>query len=567
MSTAVHTPQRQSVLRCEQCRKPFDKHATLKRHRYYCRSRMNSNVKSTRVRSCLACAKAKTGCDHSLPQCSRCVAKGIRCQYPDLSSTLRKAGGGRREFQQCDEIEVESRVGFTPPIVSPDSLFPVTEHHGEISGEDLIPDFSVSEDNRLGWNEASIGFAGFLSPQNINMTTTSPTFPLSVLPSHPPQTIDTTTAGYREDEVQPSLQIMNTASSSLTYNSIPRSPSSTVRSLIRRPQWQQRPQTTTQQRIQYLILHTLKSYPLMMRRRDTLPPFIHPSLVDGVMGQISDGTDKTSPLTNCMVLVHMLGSDVRGSRRLFWRNVRMECERLLSEEGKLDKWALLTAMQALTIYILVRVDERDDTEDNDSNIDLLLIKTIISIIQQFYFVDMSCDGQCGLCNGKHRWLSWKEWIFRESRRRLAIIYRVVNKLIYFEPGSMCDMPSEFVLAPLPAAKSLWEARDERSWLFNLGSNNNDDNDGNDNMHLSFGLRADGNVVRLDGSRLSCRDVWISSPPPHQKSFTGGKGRSGAQRRDDDDDDDDDESEKGWQEWCAGMDGLGGLVMLAASMLS
>ncbi|KEF52703.1 uncharacterized protein A1O9_11120, partial [Exophiala aquamarina CBS 119918] len=71
------------------------------------------------------------------------------------------------------------------------------------------------------------------------------------------------------------------------------------------------------------IFHTLTSYPMMMLRTNTLPPFIHPHL-------ISSNTKKIylEPLSNCMSLIHMIRSRVQGSRKLFSRNVRLECERL-----------------------------------------------------------------------------------------------------------------------------------------------------------------------------------------------------------------------------------------------
>lgn len=72
-----------------------------------------------------------------------------------------------------------------------------------------------------------------------------------------------------------------------------------------------------------LVLHTLKSYVLSMLRHNSLPPFIHPSLVSAEF--------LMEPLMNCINLVHMIGGEMKGSRKLFWRNVRMECERMCDE--------------------------------------------------------------------------------------------------------------------------------------------------------------------------------------------------------------------------------------------
>ncbi|KAI1811459.1 hypothetical protein GGS20DRAFT_104326 [Poronia punctata] len=244
-------------------------------------------------------------------------------------------------------------------------------------------------------------------------------------------------------------------------------------------------------------------------------------------------------LTNCMSLVHVL---FQGSRKLFWTNVRQECERLSQEQQKLDKWELLAAMQALSIYILIRLDEG---EKDYNNLDFLMVKTVIIIAQRLGEVDVTCHKQCGLCN-KDLKLGWKEWVFRESRRRLAIVYRVVNMLIYFEPASMCDMPTEFIFAPLPAKKQLWEAADEFSWMSEARKE--------PDIQVSFAMVADGGIVRLDEGRLSCSDAWLSYQSVVDVDAAGDKSETPSRET------------ASWEEWCAGMDGFGGLVMLAASMI-
>lgn len=103
--------------------------------------------------------------------------------------------------------------------------------------------------------------------------------------------------------------------------SLPRAPTLNIRSLILRTNMRSRPQ-----RIANLILHTLKSYPLMILHHKTLPPFIHPHFISSNVD-----TDNMEPLNNCISLVHMIHSGVQGSRKLFWKNVRLECEHLYAE--------------------------------------------------------------------------------------------------------------------------------------------------------------------------------------------------------------------------------------------
>jgi hypothetical protein len=145
--------------------------------------------------------------------------------------------------------------------------------------------------------------------------------------------------------------------------SIPPAPDPNVRSLMQRPRIHPGADRTAS-----LLFYTLKSYPVMLRH-NTLPPFIHPSYVSFT----EEGTT-TEPLENCIALMHMMASGVQGSRKLFWRNVRQECERICDRNQTLSKWELLAAMQALSIYVLIRLDE-GETEHN--NLDYLLERVVI----------------------------------------------------------------------------------------------------------------------------------------------------------------------------------------------
>ncbi|GAM37301.1 hypothetical protein TCE0_023r07116 [Talaromyces pinophilus] len=321
--------------------------------------------------------------------------------------------------------------------------------------------------------------------------------------------------------------------------SIPLSLPYTPRSLIQRPETR-----AGTQRIANLMFHTLKSYPQMMLRPDTLPPFIHPAWVsDGVFDN-----DHMEPLNNCISLVHMVNSRVRGSRKLFWRNVRMECERLCEEYPRMKKWELLAAMQALAIYIIMRLDE-GETEYN--NFDLLLCKTVILISRQH---NLHLDSRDSNPESK-----WQKWIYTESNRRLCIIYKIINMLIYFEPSGDCDSrETGLVLAPLPARKQLWEANDEIAWKMEAdkdiqqGPRTATTESRCSSSPPAFGLATNGELVSLDmrQGQNFCSRAAVSLRT-QQTLLDGGKSSKGRAN---------------WEDWCAGMDGLGGLVMLAASLL-
>ncbi|RYP17998.1 hypothetical protein DL765_004217 [Monosporascus sp. GIB2] len=482
----------QSVLRCGQCNKPFDKQSTLKRHGYYCQSRHAGST--SRPRSCISCARAKAGCDNKRPECSRCIAKAIECHYP--ANTHRATGPGTRQSHDA----ATDRGKLTPSSVasSRDRQDSINSGDTILDGALVLPDPDLAN---LGAGYLEWGISDLLNTQtnNAQLSPASPSL-----------------AGPRTAQTDRTAEIQQSPCSPANL-SIPAAPSCAVRSLNQRPR-----RVAGAQRIANLILHTLKSYPLMILRDNTLPTFIHPTLLSS---DVKNG--HMEPLNNCISLMRMISNGVQGSRKLFWKNVRLECERLSqeSEHSKFTKWDLLAAMQALSIYIIIRLEE-GETEHND--VDFLLVKTVIIIAKQFARGDITCHMQCALCNGGLG-TGWKE---------LTLVYRVINMLIYFEPAAVCDLPTELLLAPLPAKKALWEAADEFAWKA--------EGQWDPGAQIAFGLAADGGLVKLDEGRLSCSDAWLC----HQSMDAGTPPWGPAS----------------WEEWCAGMDGLGGLVMLAASLV-
>jgi len=103
---------------------------------------------------------------------------------------------------------------------------------------------------------------------------------------------------------------------------------------------------------------------------------------------------------------------------------------------------------------------------------------------------------------------------------------------------MWDLQTDLILAPLPAKKQLWEAGDEFVWKM--------ESEREPEVQTAFGLAANGELVKLDEGQLYCSDALLL--PKYLDARTPSK------------------STANWEEWCSGMDGFGGLVMLAASLI-
>ncbi|THW92615.1 hypothetical protein D6D15_03002 [Aureobasidium pullulans] len=382
---------------------------------------------------------------------------------------------------------------------------------GSASLTTTTPELPSSDKQLLGWNELGLGQTIDWDDTTINL------------------------ADFLDDQTNPAAvhvpgpsvdHSLNIQQEFPSYNmSIPAVPTIyTLRSLVPRPA-----REPGQQRIANLVFHTLKSYPLMIMRHNTLPPFIHPCSM-----LFHDDNNNMETLANCLSLMHMLGSKIHGSRKLFWKNVRWECERMREQHTRMNKWELLAAMQALSVYLLVRLQE-GETEHN--NYDSLMLATVIIVAREFARTESGCDIESIISNTDTE-ASWKAWVFVESRRRLAVVYRVVDMLVYFEPASMCELQKDLIIAPLPAKKQLWEAGDKDVWEEVAKRDNG--------IHESFALTADGGLVHLDEGQLYCSQGALryriprgSSPTPEMTD---------------------------WEHWCSGMDGFGNLIMLAASLI-
>jgi hypothetical protein len=122
-----------------------------------------------------------------------------------------------------------------------------------------------------------------------------------------------------------------------------------------------------------------------------------------------------------------------------------------------------------------------------------------------------------------------------------VVYQVVDLLVFWEPAALCHLREKnLLIAPLPARKQLWEAGDEATWKAKS------EREERQPRGISFALAANGELVKVDERQVVCTDgvvrlhksLDVSTPPW---------------------------STANWDEWCSEMDGLGGLVMLAASL--
>lgn len=241
-------------------------------------------------------------CDNKRPECSRCINKGFECHYPvnTPKAKFRVQGKHTGRGKTANSPVAEYPPHIREPPEENGTVHAVVDGAPALSGQEL----ASFEGGFLDWDDGGVGLADIFE---------TPIFNSSLSPDSSALTFEATASAAQTYQTQDSLDFSSPP--------IPRTPTTVVPSLIRRPRTQPRTQRTTN-----LILHNLKSYPLMIQRHNDLPPFIHKSLISS---SVEDAD--MEPLTNCLSLVHMLNGGGQAGRKLFWKNVQMECERLSAE--------------------------------------------------------------------------------------------------------------------------------------------------------------------------------------------------------------------------------------------
>lgn len=245
----------------------------------------------------MACAKAKARCNNEVPSCGRCVLKGELCHYQGLPSPI--------NMLSTDLHNSRRPVGHSTPQSVPVENVPPGSEPAAIDFN--FPDLVYPQ---LDWSVAGV----FQSDHQISNDQSQH---LDLLP-----TLNSSAVGNNVIP-QHNVERWNEHLPPDSTATIATMPSFDLRSFRKKPGIKGGAHTTAT-----LMTQILTSYAGMMRDHASLPPFIHPSSLADIPGC---ETRSTESLTTCKSLMQLLGSGTPGSRKLVWKNVRLECERLYAD--------------------------------------------------------------------------------------------------------------------------------------------------------------------------------------------------------------------------------------------
>ncbi|OOQ83528.1 putative polyketide synthase [Penicillium brasilianum] len=203
------------------------------------------------------------------------------------------------------------------------------------------------------------------------------------------------------------------------------------------------------------LIQILRPFPQMMARRAIFPPFVHQNWHHGDGPKVRKALPE--PIGNCMSIAQIFASRTPDTRSFVWNAIRTEQQRLMVQSETFGSEDLLASIQSYIIYIIMRViDDAAYHSEHDLNM-LLNFATLCSRFRTL------CQGPFSLPEQTHPSRGWSDWVFAESRRRVACIWFLIGQVVVTKTGIPCDTSEEYHCLPLPGGRSLWECRTNQGW--------------------------------------------------------------------------------------------------------
>jgi hypothetical protein len=335
------------------------------RHVLYCRKKWVDSLPVLR-KSCAACRKAKAKCDSELPNCSRCDDRGLTCVY----ELTRKSATSAQQpaFAPPDEPSSDGTLLVDIPEPGNQNDIPWNAHAD--NGNDaqisldmdapslwLAPVPDLTPQNDLALWEPDAGFVEDLEVPDMGANISSNGYSINGSPINwfisgltPSLTLDATFSTPADCMFHTPYLVLRPMDRDLSPTS-PRSPF--IHAYL----------STGSQIGRTFLLQNFKSYATALATKN-LPPFIHgTSLPSPDPSSCQNPTCATPPplptLEICKSIVSLYTTKTPATSSFVWRTITMEKDRFMNEYVNGDEWTVLSMLQAVTLYILLRIFDED----------------------------------------------------------------------------------------------------------------------------------------------------------------------------------------------------------------
>ena len=298
--------------------------ASQKRHISYCRR--NLTRPRARPRSCRACNAAKVKCTFQAP-CRRCLVKGLNCVYElprKTVASIQDSDVTPTTVNEQSVIDLSDTATFLQSCNTPITDTSNGDRVGVTNSFDL-PDTGNMDDLFMDLlplhMDESLGH-GYDASCGISIPTPGPAN----------EALPFDMYAWPYDSIQPRMGHAAQAPWSTWITSVenhPVLPNPNLNNVVRHTQTMcltiLQPSSEVVQHTTRLGVQAMRAYPMMMLRRETLPPFIHPHWHRQSTPALPE------PLSNCMSIAQMFAFRSEETKPFIWRTVKAEDERFLAQ--------------------------------------------------------------------------------------------------------------------------------------------------------------------------------------------------------------------------------------------
>ncbi|KAH7123521.1 hypothetical protein B0J13DRAFT_566738 [Dactylonectria estremocensis] len=392
---------------CPVCERVYTQEHSYNRHVKYC-YRAQTRRKG-RPRSCFPCSTAKAKCDFA-NLCARCEKKGLECTY--VQPNQGGEGSQQQPFMALNDDHNLTPVAPSTVTIS-SCLYPVShppiEQYGftfnSASDGLLAPFNNITEIRKLKGVVASV----------------QSTYPHS----HGDQRLsfESQSPQHHSSESIIHQQIAARDFAHLSYHS------------------------PTLKTAATLIVHALYAFPQMMLRRQTFPPFIHPHWHKPCLPE---------KLASCMSISQLFAVRTPETRLFLWRTINAEEQRFRDEAMTLSAREIQPAVQAMIVYMIMAIIDQDsETPQRGAR----MLETVEILSSRF----RDLMGGYSKTEQAEPSSSWEDWVFAESRRRVACLWFIISCVISIDAEIPCSGCGALSDLPVVSNKTLWEARSCEEW--------------------------------------------------------------------------------------------------------
>jgi hypothetical protein len=328
------------------------------RHVLYCRKKLKDNLPVLR-KACAACRKAKIKCDSQSPRCCCCIEKELVCVYEATRGSKTVA---QQPSPPLDELRFDGttlvetlKLGDhneislnNSSICNSQALLNFNvDHSGAVA---MVPDL-LYQNAIFDW-EPDAAFVeesgGSDAGTTLSSNSSGNDFSLDWFPSGP-------LLGLTHELVfsMPTDCMFHTPY--LVLRPIEHEYLSQSTSLISHRSPFIHTQLSSGSQIgRAFLMQSIQSYTTLLAI-PALPPFVH-SISLPTHGP---SPPSSAPLEICKSIISLYVNKTAATSPFIWRAITMEKERFTKEFEDTDDWTTLSMLQAITLYILLRIFEQD----------------------------------------------------------------------------------------------------------------------------------------------------------------------------------------------------------------